>query len=39
MEDPVVILETGNSYERANIEAWLRTSMSVACVLFNNAHE
>ena len=30
MEDPVIVPESGNSYERTNIEAWLCTSMSVA---------
>lgn len=27
MEDPVLVPESGNTYERANIENWLQHSM------------
>ena len=33
MLDPVLVPESGNSYERAHIEAWLTHSMSVTPAL------
>ena len=30
MYDPVLVIESGNTYERGNIEAWLQTNMLVA---------
>ena len=30
MYDPVLVIESGNTYERGSIEAWLQTNMLVA---------